>query len=86
MAWEAIAGQFAAGFGQSLASPGGPSSVASRADSMFDSSGWNVVFGDGNKLATDRTQREGATTFDQYVPYLIVAAGVLIVWRLTKSR
>lgn len=84
MAWEAIAGQFAAGFGQSLGSPGGPSNVTAKADPVFDSSGWNVIFGDGNKLATDRTQREGSNTFDQYVPYVIAAAGVLIVWRMTK--
>lgn len=75
---------FAQGFGAGLTSPSGPSSVASRSDPVFDSSGWNVIFGDGNDLRTERTQKEGATTFDQYVPYVIAAAGVLIVWRLTK--
>jgi hypothetical protein len=84
MAWEAIAGQFAAGFGSALGSPGGPSNVTAKSDPVFDSSGWNVIFGDGNRLSTERTQREGANTFDQYVPYVIAAAGVLIVWRLTK--
>lgn len=80
--WQAVAGEFAKGFGQSLASPGGPSNATGRTDSSFDSSGWNVAFGSGS-IDSKRSQTESGS-FDQYLPYILAAAGVLIVWRLTK--
>lgn len=84
--WEAIAadaaGKFAQGLGESLGSQPAQSGVS--ASNAFDSSGWNVNFGAGS-IASDRRQA-GASTFDQYVPYVIAAAGVLIVWRLTRKR
>lgn len=80
--WQAVAGEFAKGFGQSLASPGGPSNATGRADSTFDQSGWNVAFGSGS-IEAKRSQTESGS-FDQYLPYILAAAGVLIVWRLTK--
>lgn len=84
--WQAVAGEFAKGFGQSLASPGGPSNATGRGESRFDSSGWNVAFGSGS-IDSKRSQTETETqsgSFDQYLPYILAAAGVLIVWRLTK--
>jgi hypothetical protein len=57
----------------------GPSS-AFGGDSSFDSSGWNVNFG-GGSISSSRADALG-----QYMPYVIAAAAVLIVWRMTKKR
>lgn len=84
MAWELLAAEFAKGAGQGLTAPGGPSNATGKADSIFDSSGWNVAFGAGN-ISSQRSQEQRGS-FDQYLPYIIAAAGVLIVWRLTKQR
>lgn len=81
----AIGGMFAEGLGSALGSSGGPSSAMGSAKSGFDSSGWNVIFGDNAKLSTSRSQSE-AGNFDQYIPYVLAGVGVLIVWRLTRKR
>lgn len=71
---------FATGLASGLT--GGSSSATSRSDQAFDSSGWNVQFGDGS-IATERTQ-SGAMA--EYMPYLIFAGGLLIVWRMTRKK
>lgn len=67
--------------GGALGGSAGPSS----ADAMFDHSGWNVNFGAGS-IAADRRQGTApiAGALDGYLPYVLVAAGVLIAWRMTR--
>lgn len=83
MAWEALAGSFLEGAGKGLTAPAGPSNASGRQDAGFDSSGWNIVFGAGSSIDSKRNQ-EQAGNFDQYLPYILAAAAVLIVWRLSK--
>lgn len=68
------------------AAAGGPSSVQS--DNLFDNSGWNVNFGTGS-IDSNRSQAEGAgaalpQSINGYLPYVLVAAGLLIAWRMTR--
>lgn len=83
--WTALGGSFLAGFGSSLNSPAGPSNAVARQDSPFDSSGWNVNFGTGGITSSDRRDQGKAAEFGPYVPYVIAAAAVLIVWRMTRK-
>lgn len=64
------------------ATPGGPSRSDQTGDFAFDSSGWNINFG-GGSIESSRAQDTGATN---YVQYVVVAAVVLIVWRLTRRK
>lgn len=84
--WEAVAGDAAKAFAGSLGGSlgGQPAQSGVSGQSSFDSSGWNVNFGAGS-IRSDREQKQ-AGNFDQYIPYVIAAAGVLIVWRLTRKR
>lgn len=60
----------------------GPSSAyGGKTDAIFDSSGWQVVFGNGNELASSK-----AGDLAQYLPYVMAGAAVLIVWRMTRKR
>ncbi len=61
---------------------GGTSKSDQKSDSMFDASGWVVQFGDG-KIATDRNQ---VGSWSDYAPYLSLAAGAVLVWRLTRKK
>lgn len=62
---------------------GGPSSV--DATSAFDSSGWNVNFGGGSITSERRESAAGAAaSMDAYLPYVLIAAGVLVAWRMTR--
>jgi hypothetical protein len=79
--WLAIAGSAAEGLGQAVGSSA-PSTAAGRADSVFDSSGWNVNFGGGSIEAT----RSQTDKLSEYMPYLLLGAGLLVVWRLTRKR
>lgn len=56
----------------------GPSSALGGASSV-DASGWNVNFGSG-AVSSSRSD------LGRYVPYVLAAAGVLIVWRMTRKR
>lgn len=59
----------------------GPSAArGGNSDSIFDSSGWTVVFGDGNTTEASRAGELGG-----YLPYLLAGAAVLIVWRMTRK-
>lgn len=80
--WVGIGSSFASGLGSSLGNPGGPSNSTQRGDFAFDSSGWNVNFGSGS-IESDRSQ---AQAFDEYMPYLLIGAGLLVVWRMTRKR
>ena len=75
-------GSFAQGLGSGLGSSAGPSTATGRGESSFDSSGWNVNFGSGT-IESDRSQ---AGNFDQYMPYVLAAVGVVVIWRLTRKR
>lgn len=79
--WAAAAGAAA----QALS--GGPSSASGKSTSSFDSSGWNVNFGSG-KIDSTRAQTPSGTTggINEYLPYVAIAAALLIVWRMTKKR
>jgi len=70
---------FASGLASGLT--GGSSSAGQRSDVPFDSSGWIVNFGNGD-ISTQRSQ---AGELSQYMPYLVLASGLLIVWRLTRK-
>ncbi|MGB4345320.1 MAG: hypothetical protein WBJ21_02870 [Burkholderiaceae bacterium] len=61
---------------------GGSATSSNKSDSMFDASGWNVQFGDGS-ITTDRTQ---GGAMSAYMPYLLLAGGLLIVWRFTRKK
>lgn len=56
---------------------GGSAGSTASSNSGFDNSGWSVNFGSGSIDAG------GA---GQYMPYVLAAAAVLIVWRMTKKR
>jgi hypothetical protein len=81
MAWELLAAEFAKGAGQG-ALGGGPTQATGVSNPFSDFSGWNVNFGAGSIDATRSQEQKGS--FDQYLPYLMAVAGVLIVWRLSK--
>lgn len=84
--WEQALLAAAPGLGQGLGSAiggaGGPSSAALRGESAFDGSGWNINFGSGS-IESSRAQ---AGQLSEYMPYILVGAGLLIVWRMTRKR
>ena len=82
MAWELLAAEFAKGAGQGIGGSQGPVQATGVSNPFSDFSGWNVNFGAGN-IEAKRSQ-EQAGNFDQYLPYILATAGVLIVWRLSK--
>lgn len=55
---------------------GGSAGGSAGSNSGFDNSGWNVNFGSGSIDAG----------MGQYMPYVLAAAAVLIVWRMTRKR
>lgn len=69
---------FAQGFGSTLA--GQPTQSDGRFSSPFDSSGWNVNFGSGSIDST----RSQAGEAGSYLPYAVLAAVVLVAWRITR--
>jgi hypothetical protein len=71
-----------AGAAGGAAKPGGPSNSDLAGDFAFDSSGWNINFG-GGSIESSRAQDQGGTN---YVPYVVAAAVVLIVWRMTRRK
>lgn len=75
----------------------GPSSANSvfSTNLVFDNSGWNVAFS-GSKVdsAASKTNDLSAPTQDYgggiqdyygYLPYVAIAAGFLVLWRLAKK-
>lgn len=63
------------GGGGGMAGPSG-----ARGESMFDSSGWAVNFGSGSASAT------GGSGLSKYLPYVLAAGAVIVVWRMTRKR
>lgn len=53
--------------------------ATSKADAMFDSSGWNVNFGAGTIESS-----ASKSNLTQYMQYALIAAGLLIAYRLTR--
>lgn len=49
--------------------------------SSFDSSGWNVNFGSGG-ISSSRSQ---AGELQGYLPYMVLAVGALLAWRLMRK-
>lgn len=70
---------------QSLTAPGGaagPSAAGGTTTSVFDSSGWNVNFGEGRISSS----AGGVGDLGQYVPFVLAGVGLLVVWRLTRRK
>lgn len=84
--WGAVIGG-AFGAAADMSTPGGPSNASSLGTiggHVFDNSGFNVSFGDASPITAERTQTESGQ-FDQYLPYVIVAAVFLVGWRAFKK-
>lgn len=79
MDWTAIASSFAQGMGS-----GGAAPTSAVSASPFDASGWAINFGSGS-IDTERT---AATSNDlgQWLPYVGIAAALLIAYRLTRRN
>jgi hypothetical protein len=71
---------FAQGAGSSIA--GKPTSSDGRFSTPFDGSGWNVNFGSGS-IDSNREQSGEAGS---YLPYAVLAAVLLVAWRLTRKQ
>lgn len=87
-----LGGSFMSGLGGVGALLGGGGSSASlEAQNTFDHSGWNVNFGAGS---IDSTRAQShlpglsnlAGEAAPYLPYALLAAGVLIAWRMTRNK
>lgn len=61
-----------------------PMMTSSGGTSPFDASGLSVNFGSGS-IATDRTQT-AANDLAQWLPYVGIAAALLIAYRLTRRK
>ena len=69
------------------APPAGPSEAKSSGTiggAGFDNSGWNVTFGSGSGITTERTQTTQGE-MAKYLPYVVVGAVFLIGWRYFKK-
>jgi hypothetical protein len=60
----------------------GAATADQKQSSAFDSSGWNINFGSGS-ITSDRKQ---AGALSDYMPYLLLGAGLLVVWRFTRRK
>lgn len=75
------------------AGPAGPSAArgGQQGGGMFDSSSWNVSFGN-SKIDSTRTQTplpgiDGALSgVTQYLPYIALIFGGLILWKTLKKK
>lgn len=61
---------------------GGAATADQNGSNSFDNSGFNVTFG-GGSIATERTQTGALSA---YMPYLLLGAGLLVVWRFTRKK
>lgn len=80
-----LAGSFMQGFGGSIGggltgSSAPISSGTGGTGASFDSSGWNVNMADG----TIESSRAQAGALDQYMPYVLIGAALLIAFRMTR--
>lgn len=61
---------------------GGSSTGALKGgESAFDSSGWSVVFGQGNSLEAKRTDAMSGA-----LPYVLGAIVLVLAWRMTRAK
>lgn len=60
---------------------GPATATGGKQEGIFDSSGWQVVFGNGNELASSK-----GGELSKYLPYVLAGAALLIVWRMTRKR
>jgi hypothetical protein len=49
---------------------------------LFDASGWNVNFGAGGITSA----RSDAGDLGKYLPWVAVAVGAVLVWRMARKR
>lgn len=63
-----------------------PSYAGGNTGSMFglDGSNWNVSFGSGD-ISSD-AEKNSASGISQYLPWLMVAVGGVLVWRYMNKR
>lgn len=60
----------------------GPATAGLRSgNNAFDSSGWNVNFGEGS-IDSNR----GGEGLGAYLPYIVAGLGLLIVWRMNRKK
>jgi hypothetical protein len=80
--WAAMFGSALGG----IAGPAGPSNATSMGKvdgSPFDSSGWNVSFGDNSGIASDRKE---STAMDKTFKYVLLGAAFLIAFKYLKAK
>ncbi len=69
------------GAGALSAGPAGPSNATGGSQGGgFDSSGWNVTFGNNSGIEAARND------VSKYLPYLVAGVAGLILWRMTKKK
>lgn len=73
---------FGAGASPSFQGGSAGPSTAKSGDGIFDASGWNVVFGQGNTLEATRAE---AGALGNYTPFILLAMGAFVVWRMTRK-
>lgn len=61
---------------------GGSATADQKSQTGFDNSGWNINFGSGSIDA----QRSQSGTLSEYLPYMMVGAALLVVWRFTRKK
>lgn len=87
--WIPLAGAVAQGLGQALGGSSGPSQATGRSEAVFDNSGWNLNFGNGDiKSVADKTASTGAAGLDSisgYVPYIALLVAGVVLWRSMKK-
>lgn len=79
--WGMMAGMALQGLGSAV--NGTPGMATGSQSNKFDTSGWNVNFGNG-KIDSARSEAQ-AGSLDAYLPYAVLFVGVMIVWRMTRK-
>ena len=63
----------------------GPSAANNKQEAAFDSSGWNVTFGNGDIAATTDKNTGGVATMASYAPYIALTVGAIVLWKMFKK-
>ena len=63
----------------------GPSAANNKQEAAFDSSGWNVTFGNGDIAATTDKNTGGVATMASYAPYIAFTVGAIVLWKMFKK-
>lgn len=82
-AFDPYSAALLAGASIAAPAPAGPSQAGggSVGGAAFDNSGWQVSFGDNSGLAATRTE---TGQFSQYLPYVVIAAVVIVASKWLK--